>query len=70
MTAGEVAALFTRGEGSYLFARWRRLIVSLVARDASHALRLAARFLLAKMENLGTVKERLIKRFGCADLAA
>lgn len=30
MTADEVAALFTRGDGSYLFARWGRLIVPVV----------------------------------------
>ena len=30
MTADEVAALFTRGDGSYLFARWGRPIVPVV----------------------------------------
>lgn len=30
MTAGEVAALFTRADGGYAFARWRRPIVPVV----------------------------------------
>ncbi len=30
MTADEVAALFTRGDGSYLFARWARLLAPVV----------------------------------------